>query len=97
MPSGVRVGTRLFMSAATPAACGAAAEVPTKFGKPVPSGSIPPKNVVSAPSGAVMSGCWRTSGGASRCPAVSKRMGLPPAEEKPSMRGGFAPKAGVCR
>ena len=88
------------MSAATPAACGAAAEVPTKFGKRVPSGSLPPKNVVSAPSGAVIAGCSRTSGVAIRFPAVSKRMGLPPADENASMTGGVTPNAGVsslCR
>ncbi len=93
--SGVKDETSPFMSAATPAACDAAAEVPKKFGKPVESESFPPKNVVSTPSGAVMSGCWRTSGMASRLPAVSKRMGVPPADENVSMSGGFWPKLGV--
>jgi hypothetical protein len=66
----------------------------------VPSGSLPPKNVVSAPSGAVIAGCSRASGVASRFPAVSKRMGLPPADENASMTGGVTPNAGVsslCR
>jgi len=92
--SGVKDETSSFMSAATPTACGAAAEVPKKFGKPVPSVSLP-KNVVSTPSGAVMSGCWRTSGVASRFPAVLNRMGVPPAEENASMSGGFCPNADV--
>ena len=48
MASGVKVGTRSFMSAATPAAWGAAAEVPKKT----------PKDMVFTPSGAVMSGCF---------------------------------------
>jgi hypothetical protein len=78
MASGVKVGTRSFMSAATPAAWGAAAEVPKKA----------PKAMVSPPSGAVMSGCCRTSGVGSRFPEVSKRMGEPPAEEKRSIIGG---------
>jgi hypothetical protein len=71
---------------------GAAAEVPEKFGKPVTSGPLAPKKVVSAPSGAEMAGCPRTSGVARRFPAVSKRMGVPPAEEKFSMSCGFAQK-----
>ena len=55
----------------------------------------PAKNVVSAPSGAVMSGCWRTSGVASRLPAVSKRMGVPPAEENILDERRVCPNAGV--
>ncbi|MDQ3581446.1 MAG: hypothetical protein M3495_07440 [Pseudomonadota bacterium] len=87
-----------MIKAATPAACGAAAEVPKKFGKPSASGSTPGmKNVVLAPSGAVIAGCARTSGVASRFPAVSKKMGVPPAEEDVSMSGGLCPNAGVSR
>ena len=55
--SGSSVGTACTISAATPAAWGAAAEVPKKFGKPSNSGSLPAeKNVVLAPSGATISG-----------------------------------------
>ena len=64
--------------------------VPKKFGKPSASGSTPGmKNVVLTPSGAVIAGCSRTSGAASRLPAISNRMGVPPAEEKSSMSGGL--------
>ena len=89
MASGPNDGFRSVIKAATPAACGAEAEVPKKFGKPVPSGSLPPKKVVSAPSGAEMAGCARTSGVASRLPAVSNRMGVPPADENVSISGGL--------
>jgi len=44
-----------------------------------------------------MAGCWRFSGVASRLPAMSKKMGMPPAEEKSSMSGGVRPNAGVSR
>src|SRR5437870_3202998 len=69
---------------------GAAALVPKKFGLPLPSLSKP-KNVVSPPSGAVMSGVCRMTGEARRLPAVSKRIGVPPAEEKDSTTGGLTP------
>ena len=51
------------------AACGAAADVPKKLRNPVPSKSGEPKNVVSPPSGATISGLARSSGVASRAPA----------------------------
>jgi hypothetical protein len=44
-----------------------------------------------------MSGCCRTCAVDSRLPAVSKRMGVPPADEKFSMSGGLTPKTGVFR
>src|ERR1700722_5867101 len=48
--------------APTPATPGAAALGPKKFWNPVPSGSDPPKNVVSTPSAPVNCGTARTSG-----------------------------------
>ncbi len=82
--SGVSVGTACTSSAATPAAWGAAAEVPKKLGKPSKSESLP-KNVVLAPSGATISGLkCRRSGVARRLPAVLKRTGVVPADENGS-------------
>ena len=49
------------ISAATAATFGAAALVPKKFGRPLPSESNP-KNVVSTPSAPVICGTKRTSG-----------------------------------
>src|ERR1700735_4130852 len=80
-----------IINAAMAAACGAAAEVPKKFGKE--SGSVEPgtvavyrekKKVVFPPSGAVTSGFKRTRGFRNRSPLVSKRIGTPPAEENVS-------------
>ena len=60
-------------SAAIPAACGAAALVPKKFGC-VSGSSLESsvKNVVFPPSVAVTCGTWRMSGLGSRLPAESK-------------------------
>jgi hypothetical protein len=76
------------MSAATPAACATAAEVPPKLGKPLPSVSslsaatpASPQNVVSPPPGATISGFCQTFGVERRFPLVSKRRGVPPIEE----------------
>src|SRR3954469_24491139 len=76
--------------AATPPACGAAAEVPKKLGKTGDSpGSRfklePRSTVVFPPSGADISGLFR------RTPFT----GVPPNEEKVSMIGGLTPYAGV--
>src|SRR5688572_29910987 len=46
-------------SAATAAACGAAAEVPKKLGLPSASKSLPPKNVLLVPSTAAICGVLR--------------------------------------
>ena len=92
---GVRSGCRESSSAATPAACGAAAEVPKNSGK-VPGAAAPGgKNVVSTPSGALMSGLRRMIGTASRLPDRSKKMGVPPADEDVASTGGLTPNAGV--
>src|SRR5262245_1645507 len=93
------------INAATAAACGAAADVPKKFGKLVPStsheegieGELGQKNVVSVPSGATILGFRRLLGIAKRLPAVLKRMGVGPAEENGSKRGGETPNSGVSR
>src|ERR1043166_243464 len=82
------------MSAATPAAAGAAAEVPKKFGKLSASPSSEPKKLVLPPSGAVISGVARVT--EIGLPAASKKIFVGPAEEKLSMTGGLTPKAGVC-
>jgi hypothetical protein len=70
--------------------------VPKKLGKPFPSVSVP-KKVVSPPSGATISGLDPISALASRLPAESKRIGVPPAEEKESNTGGETPNAGVLK
>ena len=88
---GVGVGTASSISAATAAAWGAAADVPKKFGKPyglARESKRGQKNVVSVPSGATISGFRRICGIAKRLPAVSKRIGVGPAEENGSKSGG---------
>src|SRR5215470_14769374 len=93
--AGTALGLDCKSKAATAAACGAAAEVPKKFGNPVPSVSEP-KNVVSTPSGATISGFWeRGSGVASRLPDTSNKIGVAPDEEKDSKIGGETLNAGV--
>jgi hypothetical protein len=79
------------ISAATPAACGAAAEVPKKLGKlrlfwhsarPEPMLlRTKPRKVLLTPSGPTKSGFWRTTGVASFAPLASNRIGEPPCEE----------------
>src|SRR5437870_7639152 len=95
--AGVAVGLACKSNAATAAACGAAADVPKKFGKPSASGStLSKKKVVFAPSGATISGLSaRGSGVARRLPARSNRMGVVPDEEKDSNTGGETPNSGV--
>src|SRR5262249_37387966 len=95
--AGSMVGTACNIRAATAAACGAAADVPKKFGKPSGSTSRLPKNVVLAPSGATISGFTRICGIAKRLPAVSKMIGVDPAEENGSRSGGETPNSGVLR
>src|SRR5580704_7099394 len=65
------------------AACGVAADVPKKLGKPFKS--LPPKNVVLSPSVAVMSGLARICGELSGLPAGSKRIVAGPSESKDSI------------
>lgn len=67
-------------SAASPAACGAAADVPKNSSTPSPSASLK-KNVVSTPSTAVISGLGRTSGAAFADPLALKNSGVPPRDE----------------
>ena len=94
--AGVSDGTAWNMSAPTPAAWGAAAEVPKKLGKASPSAS-PPKKLVLAPSGATISGLEaRRSGVGSRAPVEPKRIGVVPEDEKNSSTGLATPNAGVC-
>src|ERR1700752_1012474 len=77
----VRVGLSWKIKAATPAAWGAAADVPKKLEKP--------GTVVATPSGATTSGLSaRGSGMGSRLPAGSNRTGVVPAEENASKTGG---------
>src|SRR5215475_8740195 len=84
----VRVGLFCKSKAATPAAWGAAAEVPKKLANP--------GTVVATPSGATTSGLLaRGSGVGSRLPAGSNRTGVVPDEENDSKTGGETPKAGV--
>ena len=75
--------------AATPAACGAAAEVPKKLGKMSPSIAFPSANpkltVVFTPFGATKSGLFLFT------PFIK----TPPLDEKEAIVGGFIPKAGV--
>src|SRR5215510_7100290 len=92
----VEVETACNIEAATAAACGTAADVPKKFGKPSGSTSRP-KNVVLAPSGATISGFRRICGIAKRLPAVSKIIGVDPAEENRSKSGRETPNSGVLR
>jgi hypothetical protein len=47
------------------------------------------------PSGATISGFWRTSADRSRLPFEPNRIGVPPAEEKYSSAAGLVPYAGV--
>src|SRR5207248_7387926 len=80
-------------SAATAAACGAAADVPKKFGKLSLSKPLSVvKKVVLPPSGAVNLGCWRVIG-AIEFPEASKRIGMPPALEYGSTAAGSDPNA----
>ena len=88
------------------ATCGAAAEVPKKFGKlrvvrapgdravisecPVPA-IVNPRKVSLPPSGPTKSGFCRITGVARRLPVSSNRIGSPPADEKSSSVGVVAP------
>src|SRR2546430_1151288 len=93
----VRFGLAESSSAATAAACGAAAEVPKKLGKLSASAPLSaPKNVVLPPSGAVNLGCWRVIG-VIELPLLSKRIGVPPALEYDSTAAGSDPNAGVWK
>ena len=65
-------GANCFCSAATAAACGADSEVPKKR---KPPGAALPKNVVSAPSVAAMSGFASVRGAAGGAAAVLLRTG----------------------
>src|SRR5258705_5631255 len=91
------------------ATCGAAAEVPKKFGKfalfaqagtvllsvnPVPA-IVNPRNVSLPPSGPTKSGFCRMTGVARRAPVTSNRIGSPPAEEKFSTAAVARPQEGV--
>src|SRR5215831_20265803 len=88
--AGIRVGLSCKSNAATPAAWGAAADVPKKLENP--------GTVVTTPSGATISGLSaRGSGVASRLPARSNRMGVVPDEEKNSKTGGKTPNTGVLK
>src|SRR5262249_57962465 len=83
----VRVGLFCKSRAATPAAWGAAADVPKKLANP--------GTVVATPSGATTSGLLaRGSGVRSRLPAGSNRTGVVPDEENASKTGGGGPKGG---
>src|SRR4051794_36507507 len=84
---GVSAGLACTMSAATPAAWGAAADVPKN--------ELNPDTVVEPPSGATKSTLLRSSGAARRVPLLANRMGVPPEDEKFSMSGGLTPKRGV--
>src|SRR5258708_28681630 len=89
-----------------PATCGAAAEVPKKFGKLALfrqaetvlvsslAGILNPRKVSLPPSGPTKSGFCRNTGDASRAPVTSNRIGSPPAEENDS-RVGVNPQDGV--
>jgi hypothetical protein len=77
------------ISAATPAASGAAAEVPKKWLRP-------PATLVVIPSGAVRSTFDRNCGVTSRLPLLSNRSSASPYEEKYSSCGGVTPNFGVC-
>ena len=96
--SGAVLGTACNIKAATAAACEAAADVPEKLGKPSASISNPGmKNVVLVLSGATISGLRRICGIAKRWPAVSKMIGVDPAEENGSKSGGKTPNSRVLR
>ena len=96
MSSGVREPSAWRSRAATAAACGAAAEVPKKFGKPSASKSEP-KKVVLPPSAATISGLLRISGFAKRVPCVSKKTCVEPAAENEFNSGGSTPNSGVLK
>src|SRR5215470_233745 len=85
--TGARAGCFCNINATTPATCGADADVPGKGEK---GGTV-----VLTSSGPMTSGFRRTTGVARRWPAVSKKIGVPPAEENVSSTGGVTPKAGV--
>src|SRR5262249_33345011 len=86
----VRVGLFCKSKAATPAAWGAAADVPKKLANP--------GTVVATPSGATISGLLaRGSGVDSRLPARSNRIGVAPDEEKEFKTGGDTPNCGVLK
>src|SRR5262245_62561193 len=88
--AGVTVGLFCKSNAATPAACGAAADVPKKLENP--------GTVVATPSGATISGLSaRGSGVDSRLPARSNRIGVAPDEEKEFKTGGDNPNCGVLK
>src|SRR5580698_9157108 len=90
-------------SAAAPATCGVAADVPKKSGKlalsehwPDPNApSTKPRKVLLTPSGPTMSGFWRVTGVASAVPVASNRIGSPPLAEKGSSCAGDTPHRGV--
>src|SRR5689334_10711363 len=83
--NGFRLGNAWRTRAATAAACGAAADVPWKFGNPSRSGSSPGmKKLVLAPSGAAMSGPPISGPPAIRLPALSKITVIGPLDVKPS-------------
>src|SRR5262245_28392106 len=92
---GVKPGCASMIRAATPAAWGAAAEVPKKLGKPLMK--LPPKNVVLTPSGAMMSGLATVSGDPRRLPLASNKNVTGPNDENPSgrrwLKNGTAPTA----
>src|SRR5215831_11593468 len=96
---GVRVGLACKSNAAIPAAWGAEADVPQKFGNPSGSRSTPgKKKVVLTQSGATISGLSaRGSGVESRLPARSNRIGVAPDEEKEFKTGGDTPNCGVLK
>src|SRR6056297_771447 len=92
--AGVSVDSSSSIKAAIAAACGAAAEVPKKFGNPSGSTSEP-KKVVFVPSTQVISGFWRET--LTGFPAASNRIGVGPAEENDSSSGGDWAKSGVSK
>src|SRR5439155_23489479 len=82
-----RAGCFCSINAATPAACGTAADVPGNLENPW--------TVVTTPSGATISGFRRITGVARRWPAVANRIRVPPADEYESSTGGVTPNPGV--
>ena len=96
MAAGSNAGFASNIRAATAAAWGAAADVPKKLGNESESKPISvPKKVVLVPSTATIWGLKRTSGAAFRLPSLLNRMGVGPAEEKDSSRGGLTSNSGV--
>src|SRR4051812_28579479 len=82
--------------AATAATCGAAAEVPKKFGRLSEStGMSLPKNVVFVPSTPVIWGLLGLKGVDNRLPFRSNNSEPPPSEENVLMVGNAAPNACV--